>query len=361
MLDGIGDHTARLARTLSGRVNVRVLTAQADWRSLSGVQVRQAFSIDRRRGILDIVDEIRADPPDWVFLQFEQTSYGRWGLNPFVPLTLHRLRSIAPETRIAVMFHEDFMPASSVKFAIMTTWQRLQFWMLGRVADVAFFSTQTRAHRYKQWFPNTSVQHLPVGSNIPLKDADQSQERQRLGLQSDDLVVGVFGSAHPSRNLSHVRAAVGACERDGLRCEVLYVGPEGDQVRRKLDATNFLDAGPLPPEDVSRCFSTMDIYLAPFTNGVSARRGSFLTGLQHGIPTVTTLGHETGPFLSSQPPDAFVAPPSDHQDLFSRRVEELAHSPDARHTVGLNGKNLYEEHFSWPTIADTLLNTLRAL
>jgi glycosyltransferase involved in cell wall biosynthesis len=358
-LDGIGDHTSHLAEALAEKgCTVRVLTAQEDWVSPSRVDVRTAFHLETRRGIMQAVDAMEAAPPDWLIVQFEQISYGRWGLNPFLPLALYRLRRKVPQVNISVMFHEDYMPVSSFKFAVMTTWQRLQFWMLGRLADVAFFSTEPRARKYESWFPETPVHHLPVGSNIPFGHYDTMKERSHIGIGTDDFIIGLFGSAHPSRLLSHVNAAASTCAGDMENCTVLYVGPDGDEVRGVLDRVPVYDAGPLSSEEVSRHFATMDLYLAPFENGVSARRGSFLTGLQHGVPTITTCGSETGPFLGSQASTSFVAPPSNNQELFVRRVEELAHSSDARHTVGSNGQKLYKEHFSWPTIADTVLRTL---
>jgi glycosyltransferase involved in cell wall biosynthesis len=359
-LDGIGDHTAHLAQALSGQgCEVRVLTAQADWQPLSGVQVQQAFSLNRRRGVMNVVDAIRTDPPDWVLLQFEQISYGRWGLNPYVPLAVRRLRTTTPETRIAVMFHEDFMPASSVKFAVMTTWQRLQFWGLGRMADAALFSTETKARRYEDWFPDTPVHHLPVGSNIPAVDAEPPRERERLEIPPDDLVLGLFGSAHPSRLLSHVNAAAVACSRSRADCRVLYIGPDGDDVRGALDSGIPLrDLGPLPAEDASRCFAAMDLYLAPFREGVSTRRGSFLTGLEHGIPTVSTCGPETGELLRRRNGTAYRLAPWSNRDTFASDVVDLLHDPETRKGMSRAARAFYHSNFEWSEISRRLQRVL---
>lgn len=359
-LDGIGDHTARLASALSARdCTVRVLTAQQDCSPLPNVEVERAFHTRTRPGILDVADSIRTAPPDWLLVQFEQFSYGRWGLNPFLPLVLYRLRSTAPEMRTAVMFHEDYMPATGLRSAIMGLWQKPQFWTLGGMADVAFFSTEPRAQQYESQFPDTSVHHLPVGSNIPDVGGDRARERDRLTVDPEAFVIGLFGSAHESRLLSYANAAVSACARDRPETRVLYVGPDGPDVRTALPAEVPLhDAGPLPPEDVSRCFAAMDLYLAPFRKGVSTRRGSFLTGLQHGVATVTTRGRATGALLSSRHEEAFLAPACSSRDGFAESVRRLARSPEARHRLGQCGHTFYQRHFSWPTVADRLLHAL---
>jgi len=361
-LDGIGDHTALLSSALSARdCGVRVLTAQEDWSPLPAVEVDRAFHARTRRGILDVVPNVRSASPDWLLVQFEQFSYGRWGLNPFLPLALHRLRSTSPEIRTAVMFHEDYMPTTDLRSAIMGLWQKPQFWMLGRMADVAFFSTEPRAQRYAPQFPETSVHHLPVGSNIPDVGANRSQERERLNVGPEDFVIGLFGSAHESRLLSYVDAAVTACARDRSRTRVLYVGPDGQTVRDALTAdVPVHDTGPLPPEDVSRRFAAMDLYLAPFRKGVSTRRGSFLTGIQHGVATATTQGRATGSLLSSRHGEAFAAPFCSSREEFAASVRRLARSPDARDRLGKRGQTFYHRHFSWPTVADSLLHVLNA-
>ena len=359
-IDGIGDHTARLARTLADQGWApRVLTAQRDWTPLSGVSIRHAFHCERRRGILDLVSTVEANPPDWLLLQFEQFSFGRWGLNPFLPLALRRLRQKAPDTQIAVLFHEDYMPAAGVRSAIISLWQRPQFWGLACQADVALFSTEPRTRTYQSQFSSTAIHHLPVASNIPKVEADPDVVQAQLGMSEDDFVIGIFGSDHPSRLLSHARPAIAACAQEVDSCCVLYVGPDGPSVRTAIQPeVPFHDAGALSPDEVSRCFGVMDLYLAPFRDGVSTRRGSFLTGLQHGVATATPRGDETGSFLSSQHGEAFVAPPRRQRSEFVAHVRRLARRPGERQALGQDGQALYDEHFSWPTIAAQLRQIL---
>jgi glycosyltransferase involved in cell wall biosynthesis len=360
-LDGIGDHTAHLARALATEgCTVRVLTAQEEWTPLRGLEVQRAFHLQQRRGISELIDAYRSRPqPDWLLLQFEQFSYGRWGLNPFLPLALRQIKRIAPATKIAVMFHEDYMPAHSIKSAIMSSWQRVQFRMLGHLADVAFFSTEPWARTYAQWFPDTAVHHLPVGSNIPRVETDRTDERARLGIAPETVVIGLFGSAHPSRLLAHVDAALKRCLDHALNVQLLYVGPQGAQVRETVSSDVPLsDAGPLPAAEVAHRFAAMDVYLAPFKLGVSTRRGSFLVGLQQGVATVTTCGPETGPLLSGIRDQAFMATPNDQADRFAEGVIYLVQDLPERQRLAKTGSKLFKNHFAWSIIAERLRSTL---
>jgi glycosyltransferase involved in cell wall biosynthesis len=317
--------------------------------------------LESRRGILNLTDVVTYSPPDWLLLQFEQFSYGRWGLNPFLQLAMRHLRHRASGTRIGVMFHEDFIPASGLKSAVMSTWQRAQFWILGHLADVTFFSTEPWAEKYQSWFPSTPIYHLPVGSNIPCVDADPKQERERLGLPSNAFVIGVFGGAHPSRLLNYIRESVAACAALVSDCRVLYVGPHGDRVRNVLqDTAPLLDMGALPAEEVSRCFATMDVHLAPFKNGVSTRRGSFLVGLQHGVATLSCIGPQTGSLLRAQNGMSFSLSCHDQLDEYVRKACTLCLNHKERWKLGHAGQVFFLNHFSWPIIANRLLQMLNS-
>jgi glycosyltransferase involved in cell wall biosynthesis len=358
-LDGIGDHTARLAEALSSRASVRVLTAHSNPDPIPGVTVESVFSCPPRYGVLELTSVVQNDPPDWLFLQFNQFSYGRWGLNPFLPTVLYQIKDRCPEVRLAVMFHEDFMPATTWKNTVMSTWQRAQFWGLGRLADHVFFSIGPWVQQYRSWFPETPVDHLPVGSNIPRVSAEGEAVRRKLGIEDETVVLGVFGSLHESRLLSHIRGAARAV-RDDTDVLLLYVGPDGEDFEDAMRGLPVLNAGRLPAGDVSRRFHAMDVYLAPFVDGASTRRGSFLVGLQHGIPSISTHGPLTDSMLLDPDRDAFILAPVEDPETFRRSAAALCREPARRRTIGMNARRFYSEHFRWDVLADRLLDRLRS-
>jgi len=360
--DGIGDHTAHLSAALADYASVRVLTAQSDTAPIPNVEIVQAFSLDRRRGIRALQHVVRADPPDWLLLQFNQFSYGRWGLNPYLPLTMRRLAKALPETRIAVLFHEDFVPVTSWKNAIMTTWQRWQFWSLGRSADLILFSISPWIEEYRSWFPGTPIRHLPVGSNMPRTGASREEMRQRLGIDRDTFVVGYFGTIHGSRYVHLFREATRSLRQRARDMLVLYVGADGDALSRYLDEdVPFYDAGPLPAEDVSAHFAAMDVHLAPIVDGVSTRRGAFMAGIQHGVATVATKGTQTDDLLARADGEAFLLADVDDARQFVDHVMTLFQNPERRAELGHEGQALYDAHFDWPIIANRLLDAMRTV
>lgn len=354
-LDGIGDHTAHLAEALAAQgCAVKVLTAQAAWDDLAGVAVERVLPEAPALLPRALSNAVALDPPGWLFVQYNPFSYGRWGFNPFLPLALRTLKKRCPAVRVALMVHEPFVPIENWRFAVMTTWQRAQLWALGRQADAVFFSIAPWARRFRSWFPDTPLRHLPVGSNIPRLSTSQEAARRALGIAPDALVVGLFGGARKARLLHFVRAAADALKSEEGLC-LLYAGTGGARLQSKLGHLPLINAGPLPAADVSRCFAAMDVYLAPFRKGVSTRRGSFMVGLQHGVATVSTRGMQTDGMLLDHNGSAFLLAEDGDAEAFTRHVCSLARDHARRARVAEAGRTFFENRFVWERIANDLL------
>ncbi|MEM8557253.1 MAG: glycosyltransferase family 4 protein [Bacteroidota bacterium] len=364
-LDGIGDYTARLAATLGERVRTTVLTAQPDADPIPGVDVDVAFSKASRKGVLEVVDAVancaEADRPDWVVVQYNPFSYGTYGLNPWLPLALRQLRRRCPGLRIALMIHEPFVPLTTPTYLVETLWQRPTLWALGRVADAVFTSIAPWAERFARWF-DAPVRHLPIGSNIPLEDVSRDEARAEFGL-ADTFAVGLFGSGFTKGMDAHVRQAILAILETRPNATLCYVGRRGAALREALAtptmrAVPFRDLGPLPADAVSRAFTAFDLYLAPYPDGFSTRRGSTMVALQHGTPTATTLGHLSDPLVHAQAGHAFAATPSDDPAAFAHAAAALVVNEAQRDVLGVAARDLYAAEFAWPHVADRLLAAL---
>lgn len=358
-LDGIGDYTAHLAAELAKYVSVSILTS-ADQQPgpIPGVVIQKAFSVSHPASIKNIASIVEKDQPDWLLLQFNQFSYGRWGLNPYLPLLIRSLKRKLPWLRFAVMMHETYMPVTSWQTAIMTIWQRWQFWMLGREADLVFFSIDPWARYYKKWFPHKPVIHLPVGSSIPLISVSRKEARQRLGIADDVAVLGVFGTAHVSRMLDFVREAVETARQAGFKPLALYIGAQPQAAREALGDLPLLAEGPLEADEVSRRLAAVDVYLAPFRDGISTRRTSLITALQHGMATVGTRGIFTDEMLWKADGQAFLLADVANREAFHKHVLCLLEDPDLRERIGKQAQRLFEDQFTWERVASRLLAAL---
>ena len=357
-LDGIGDYTAQLAAELARSATVTVLTGAPAPDPIPGVRVETVFAADDPRSVWNLTARIAAEPPDWVLLQYNPFSYGRWGLNLHLPRVMRRIKRDAPGTRFALMVHEPFVPIISPQFAVMATWQRWQLWALGQCADCVFFSIDPWVTRFQKWFPHTQVRHLPVGSNIPRVPISRAEARARLGIEDTTVVLGLFGTASSGRMLDRVRGAAEAVQASGHTVLVLYIGPDKNAICTALAGIDILADGPFPAEEVSRRIAAMDIYLAAYVDGVSTRRGAFLAALQHGVATVGTRGPLTDPMLECEDGRTFLLADVTNREQFQAQVLHLAGEAKAREQIGQEGTRLYEREFAWANIVQKLEEVL---
>ncbi len=356
-VDGIGDYTAYLASELARSATVTVLTAAETPHSIPYVGIQTAFSVQEPRSVWKLADSILSDKPDWVLLQYNPFSYGRWGLNLHLPEVMHKIKSQG-KTMIAVMAHETFTPVFSGQSALMALWQRRQFYRLGQCADVLLFSTERACQVYSACFPQARRIHLPVGSNIPFMPVSRAQARAQLNISDDTFVLGLFGTFHVSRMLDRVQEAARAVRHAGRKPLVLYVGPHGEPIQNALGDIPVQAAGPLPGAEISQRFATMDIYLTPFTDGISTRRGTVMCGLQHGLPLVGTSGSSTDSILKSENGRSFLLADAQSSEQFRANVLQLLEQPEQRQELGRNGQRFFDDNFTWKRIAERLLDAL---
>lgn len=369
---GIGDYSARLAQALAARagISVHVVTAAGGDPAGTGIMVETAAFDPARPNSVAALESLAArEKPDWLLLQYQPFAYGRWGLNLHLPRVVRQIRRVRPDTRFALMIHEPFVPVHGPKDAVMTSWQRYQLWALGRSAQIVFCSIDPWARRFARWFPGCPVQHLPAGSNVSFVPIPRASARRALDLPESDGVLGFFGTAHPSRLLDWIGpAAQHAHERTGKKITVLYVGPHGEQMRQAIgkrvvregSGVAFRDAGMRHGADLSCHFAAMDVYLAPFADGISTRRTSLMTGLQHGTALVGTCGPLTDAVLQREQGHAFLLSDVGAAAAapFGENVAALLSDANERARLGAGARDLFCREFTWERIAARLLAAL---
>jgi len=358
-LDGIGDYTAQLAYHLAAQEHaVRILTAASNAAPIARVDIVRCFSMEHRHDVLSAQNAVCEAPPDWLVVQYNPFAWGTYGLNLFLPLLLWNVKRTCPEVHIAVMFHEDFVPVEHWRFAVMTTYQRLQFFALGALADGVFFSIGPWAKQYASWFKGTPVAHLPVGSNIPRSTATTVESRARWGLADAGPVVGVFGTLHETRLLSHIQPAVACVRKAYSAAHVLYVGPHGEVLREALPGVPIVDAGRCPAPDVAHALRAMDVHLAPFKDGASTRRGSMIAGLNNGVPTVSTLGPLTDDVLVRYQGAGYKLAPVEHIDAFAALARDVVAHPAEQRRLSERAVAFHDALFDWCFIARRMSHKL---
>ena len=358
--DAIGEYTSCLATALACHARVRILTATdepAD--AVPDAEVVPCFSLKRKAGLEPLADALAGGSAQTAVVQYNPFGWGRRGFQPRLVSCLRRAKRLRPDLRLGVMFHENFTASPGWKARVMRQWQRWQYRAIADLADVRFFSIERWAEDERRRSGRGAI-HLPVGSNLPFCPPERARTRAELGIPADALVCGVFGTAHPSRLLDWVGEAARTLARDGHRPVVLYIGTDGDEVRRHCTGVMTVAAGRLPADEAAACFGAMDLFLSPFIDGVSTRRGSVMAALQHGVAVVTTPGSASDETLLAAVGLPTLVPDVPDRAAFVVAVRRLARHPRRRAESASQGRAYYRQHCAWHVIAELILKASKA-
>ncbi len=324
--DGIGDYTWWLSQELVNQnQEVTVFTSFAPTRPKpASVEVICCFDPAQPRSIQELPRVLhQAGRFDWLIVQYNPFSYGPRGFSPWLIPALHRAN-----IPVAMMFHETYVPFWPWRYSLMRTWQYPQFVRLVRLASAHFVSTQRWVSQVNRW-TKRPCRVLPVGSNLPRCGLSKPEARIKLGISQNALLVGVCGFAHSSKCLDWVVEAARSIYDQFPETMILAVGQIGSAIRNACNDVPVLESGRLASAEAALRLRAMDVFLAPFLDGISPRRGSAIAALQHGIPTCSTFS-------------------------------ELALAQTTRDgtSVAKDLVELYETHFDWPVIARRMVEDL---
>jgi glycosyltransferase involved in cell wall biosynthesis len=346
-VDGIRDYS----RMLAGEISAHGVDAE----------LRVQPAVGGRSGVAAVARswrEIgRCDERTAVVLQYSPFCFARWGFAPWLATSLLSIRARRRRPGLALMVHEPYVPIDSPQSAAMGGWQRLQLTALRLASDVVFTSIESWAERFRMRWPRRDVRHLPVGSNLPDARGRREEERRRMGVGEETLVVAAMGRDHPSWLGGHVVEAANAIAAAGRPTLLLALGAEAPPLAG-LDRSVAVQApGFLEAEGVAANLAAADLFLAPLVDGVSTRRGTLMAALQHGLPVVATDGPLTDAVLSDAE-DALRLVPVGDRAGFAEAAVSLAEDPGGRAATADAGRLLYERNFAWPVVAGDLLAAL---
>ena len=359
VIDGIGDYTALLSAELAREHRVRILVDEKQkFTPIPNVEIIPAYTLTDRQSFQRLEQFARDSNADWMVLQFNPFGYGRRGYNPVLPKVMQRLAAMG-KPRLAMMAHETYTPFVNLKLSVMALYQRPQFRKLLRASEVTFFSMEKSVGIHRGWAPGRTMIHLPVGSNIPPVLIERAAARERLGIAPDEVVLGVFGTAHASRLLDLVAHSVRHVQEKGVKVRLLYVGPDGGAFAGQFRGVGCITDGPHPADEVSRRLVAMDVFLATYADGISSRRGAFIAALQHGLPIAATVGQHTDPFLADEGEKAYLLARPDQPKQLAENVARLATDRTLAHSLAAGATSLFDRVFSWPRIAQKLIQSLQ--
>jgi glycosyltransferase involved in cell wall biosynthesis len=236
-----------------------------------------------------------------------------------------------------------------------------QRWVMRRVYHMTENSIITSPIRSVCWLPKNPVKaaFAPVGSNVPppsLVTDPKSRKRHAKRIVSvfairdrtakreiEELALIVTAAAQAAGSFHIVMLGRGSAEADG-------------QLREKLNGTpiDFTCLGLLPAEEVTRTLVQSDVML--FARGpLTCQRGSAIAGITCGLPLVAYSGPQTVPPITEA--GVLLAPYRDWRAL-AKALAEVLTDEDLRRTLHIRSEQARDAYFSWPIIADQILQVL---
>lgn len=339
--DAILAFTQHLAAALAARSDI---TAAVLLRRRRG-----AWSANAADAAAPLHEALRRSGADELALQYNPFSYGHWGVAPGLLAELIAARRRGALRRLVLVVHEPFVVMPGLRYTLMGAVQRRQLGALMRLADAVLATSEEWLAVLAGVNPRKRVVVLPVGSNMPDRRAERAAARAALGASRETLVISTFGMARPQQLLGHVAAVVAAALDDGHRIVFVSLGDAPDELLLRHSRLRVVCPGAQEAGDLARLLAASDLFLAPYADGVSTRRTTLMAALQHGLCVVTTDGEER---RRSLPESALVLVPVSDPVAFAGVSRALAGDATARRRWGLGARELYEQRYSWPAIAE---------
>jgi glycosyltransferase involved in cell wall biosynthesis len=139
------------------------------------------------------------------------------------------------------------------------------------------------------------------------------------------------------------------------RPPLTWIGRSSDEMQQAWHAATGTGAarvtfvGGAEEAVVSGILQRATIGLAHYENGASAKRTTLAALLQHGVPTVATIGIATDSWL--QATTGLCGVPDGDADAFVRAVDRLWRDAPARARLSRDAQTLYDGQMDWPRIA----------
>ncbi len=342
---GVGDYTARVAETLVRRGHdVCLATGKDQPSSLGDVPVWNAMSDFGGRGFSELIEKARAEKPDWIWFQWEPFLYHRrgWNLWPAFAASQAGRYGIRWQTTV----HEPFVDWGWGKAGVLALGQRLTLAALILASDRVPVTVSAWADWIRRDFPGAGdkVVWAPVGSTIvPTGERAPRTERPRIGVFSP------LGSGKDPAFVEAVWNRLGP-----LPAEFVLIGADKDKWPGRLAGDpRWRFTGELSEGEVSKEIASLDVFLAPFIDGISARRTSAIAAFAHGVPVVTNWGRLTDPIFTAPGAD-WLAPRE--AGAYAAAIRQLLASPEQRRMRAWIGQSLYEKYFEWDSVVARLLD-----
>jgi glycosyltransferase involved in cell wall biosynthesis len=349
---GIGDYTHCLREAFETLGHqCFIITSEC-----SHSQEKDVYRVAGRWGARDTLAAwriLRAIKPDVVMVQYTPEHYGYGVAFKLLPLQLRWAGWRAP---VVITFHT----------LIGGRWVAKLYAVLLSAECHGIVSIHTElSELYRRRLPwwAGKLRQIPIGANIPAPTMERGASREflrrRLGVAQDAAILGTFGFPTPGKGLETLFQALRLLNESSV-VHVVCVGAMREEDRayrthleslaRRLEIDRRLHwLGELPEEEASNLLAGADVYVVPYDEGASLRRGTLMAGFRIGVPIVTTAPRYPDPSL--RPGETILAVPPRAPEALAECIRDLLADPGT-HEKLRQGVSRIVGRFEWKTIAE---------
>ena len=290
--------------------------------------------------------------PRRLLVQWVPHGYGYRSMNVRFCLWLWK-RARFDHDNVELMVHEPFLPFRE------GSWKQDGAALVHRVMTIILLDAVKRVwtsipawqSRLRPYAPGRDIKFgwLPIPSTIPVIDNAQATQSTRMRYAPD----GNFLVAHFGTYGRHIKETfmnlLPKLHGDYPNVSALLLGRGGealrdDLIRRDVNLAARVHAtGQLSAADLSIHLSACDLMIQPYPDGVSSRRTSAMVGLSHGLPIITTSGHNTEPLWAESRAVALTQAGDTNSLLES--IKRLIADARERDRLGKAARLLYDNRF----------------
>lgn len=351
---GVGDYSINLATYCQTQLNLEVNLIVEQGCLASSEPVTILPNVDNwfKEGLQQLFNFLVEKEVETVILQYTPWLYSPQGFN----LNLIEFwQQCAQRFQTILIVHETYFwflkhPGTWVVGLL----QQYVLHSLVRSSHHIFSSSDLYLQRLKRFSSDRDrIHYLPIPSNIlpqPLS-TDQKQElRQNLGITSYQIVITLFGCGE-SIYQDWLQALDSSLKKSNFSIVWLLLG-SAKSVSVPL-SNSAIRPGYLNPIEFSYYLQISNLILMPHKFGISAKRTSLMSALEHGLPVVGTDGLLTDSFLR-QLPSIVLAPDEHYPDFEEQVLNTLTKLPELHYSAQMS-QRYYQNHLGWPVVTQTLL------
>ena len=208
---------------------------------------------------------------------------------------------------------------------------------------------------------------IPNGANIELfRPLDKYECRRKLGLKEDAFYIGFVGSFAPWQGLEVLIEAAKQVKEQGysqIRYILVGYGEEESILRQKVQEykleQEILFTGRVAYQEVVHYINACDVAVAPFTTKGSAALGSPLKLFEYlacSRPVIASRVDGVKEVIE-EGRCGYLFEAGDAQEL-AKRIIQSYQEHEALQEMGLRGRRLVEEKYTWEATAERIVEVL---